>query len=117
MKRAPKVIIIHPDDILLIILNKSTGSAEYDLLSCVTVSSTGGLSILGVPVVDTIAQTQGQFNIIDSNGIVMGIRENLNIRFFEQDSSNVRTNKITIRAESRITLANHSASNVIKGVS
>jgi hypothetical protein len=47
--------------------------------------------------------------------MVMGIRESLNIRMFEQDSTNVRYNKITVRAEARIAFANYSPLNVIQG--
>jgi hypothetical protein len=37
--------------------------------------------------------------------MVMGIRENFRIEMFEQDGNNVRTNRITIRAEARVAFA------------
>lgn len=115
LKRSPKAIIINPTDLTRVLLNVSSGSGEFDLPSYISVNDNGGLSILNVPIIDTVGQTAGRFNVIDSNGMVLGIRENLNIRFFEQDSTNVQYNKITIRAEARIAFANYSAYNVIQG--
>ncbi len=60
---------------------------------------------LGVPVMDSVAQTLGRFNILDTDQMVMGIRENFRIEMFEQDGNNVRTNRITIRAEARVAFA------------
>jgi hypothetical protein len=70
---------------------------------------------MGVPIVDTLAQTAGRFNILDTSQMVMGIRENFNIRMFETNEDDAKYNRILIRAEARVSFANYSASNVIQG--
>ncbi len=115
LQRRPTAVVIHPDDLPDLLLNVSAGSGEYDLPSYVRVNDLGGLSILGVPVIDTPAQTTGRFNILDTNQMLMGIRENFKIEFFEQDGSNVRTNRITVRAEARVAFATYGAANTIQG--
>jgi hypothetical protein len=74
-----QVIVIHPSDLSRIYLNVSAGSAEFDLPDYVTVNAQGGISFLGVPVMDSVAQTLGRFNILDTHQMVMGIRENFRI--------------------------------------
>ena len=78
-------------------------------------NTTGAISILGVPVVDTTAQTLGRFNVIDNNGSLMAIRQGITIEFFEQDSTNVRYNRITVRIESRIAYPTYGATYAIQG--
>ena len=81
----------------------------------VSVNAQGGINILGVSVIDTLAQTSGRFNILDTSQMLMGVREDFHIEMFKEDGDNVRKNKVTIRAEARIAFANYSPSNVIQG--
>lgn len=113
-QRNPKVIIIHPADLGDLILNKASGSDEYDFPPGISVNASGGLTVLGINVIDTVGQTEGVFNILDTTGIIMGVREALNIRFFE-DAALAKYNKIMVRAEARVCVANYSPYNVIKG--
>ena len=115
LERNASAIVINPVDLTRILLNQAAGSGEFDLPGYVSVNANGGLSILNIPILDTVGQTAKRYNILDNSQMVMGIRENLNIRFFEQDVDNVQKNMITIRAEARIAYANYSPSNVIQG--
>jgi hypothetical protein len=63
------------------------------------VNGQGGISILVIPVIITTAQTAHQFDILGTDGIIMGVREQLNIRFFFEDGANIRENMCTIRAD------------------
>ncbi|MCG7858248.1 phage major capsid protein [Flavihumibacter sediminis] len=113
--RAAKVIVINPGNLASLLLNTAAGSGEFDLPSYISVNSAGGISILGIPVIDTPAQTLGTFSVLDTDQMLMGIREAFSIRMFEQDEDNVKRNKITIRAESRIAFAVHNDTGNIKG--
>ena len=63
---------------------------------------------------DTVVQTVGRFNILDTDQMIMGVRENFKFELFEQDGSNVRTNRVMVRAEARIAFADYPF-NVIQG--
>jgi HK97 family phage major capsid protein len=115
INRTATGIVLHPTDLESILLNTAVGSGEFDLPSYVSVSSQGGISILGVPVVVTTAQTVGRYDIIDDSGMLMAFRQNTTIEFFEQDSTNVRYNKVTARIESRIAFPVYGSTYVIKG--
>jgi hypothetical protein len=69
------IIIIHPLNYENVLLNIADGSGEFNLPSYVSVNATGGVNILGVPVVDTTAQTLNRYNIIDNNGSLFAIRQ------------------------------------------
>lgn len=94
LQRNPAVIVVHPGSLTSILLNTATGSGEFDLPSYISVNNRGGLSILGVPVIDTVAQTLGTFNVLDTSQMLMGIREGFKIEMFPEDGNNVRTNRI-----------------------
>ena len=113
--RRPTGIVINPDDLGRILLNKASGSGSFDVPSYVTISATGDVSVLGVPVITEPGQVLGRYNILDASRMLMGIRENFRIQAFEQDSDNVRTNKITFRGESRIAFVPGSILNNIQG--
>lgn len=115
LRMNPSAIIISADDLGVILLNVSTGSGEFNLPSFIQISNTGGISILGVPVIISASQTANRFDILDANQMVYGNRESFNLRLFEQDASNVTKNLITIRAESRFAFSVYSPSAVIQG--
>lgn len=111
----PTGVIINPADYAGLLLNTSSGSGVFDLPSYVSVSPFGQISILGVPVLDTPAQTAKVYTIIDNNGSLLAIRQNVTVEFFEQDTDNVQKNMITARVESRIALAIYGAAFNVKG--
>lgn len=113
--KAPTGIIINPADYAGLLLNVSSGSGVFDLPSYVSVSAFGQLSILGVPVLDTPSQGSQVYTIIDNNGSLLAVRQNITVEFFEQDSTNVRENMVTARVEARIALATYAATYNVKG--
>lgn len=111
----PTGVIINPADYAGLLLNTSSGSGVFDLPSYVSVSPFGQISILGVPVLDTPAQTAKVYTIIDNAGSLLTVRQNVTVEFFEQDTDNVQKNMITARVESRIALAIYGAAFNVKG--
>lgn len=86
-------------------INKATGSGEYDYPMSMVQTPDGLLRIGGVPIMWS--------NIFDDNEGVVGDfargtaifqRQGMNIRYFEENKDNVEKNIITIRLEGRIAL-------------
>ena len=116
LERNPDLIIMHPNDYYPLLINSASGSGEYTSPLVAQISVDGGnMKIAGVPVVVTTGQTAGTYTIIDRSGTLIGVAEGLNIRFFEQNEDDAKTNKILIRIESLMTLAVFGANYVIKG--
>jgi HK97 family phage major capsid protein len=108
-------VILHPQDIVEIMLNKAAGSGEYDLPGMVVIQG-GRLYIMGVPVFKTTAMPRGQYLVgAFRRGCMLFIRENPSIEFFDQDRDNVITNKITVRIEGRAALAIFRVEAFVKG--
>lgn len=96
-------IVLHPTDYFNIMLNKAALTGAYDLPKIVTLDESGVLRILGVPVVRTNAQTVDKFLVGDFiQGAQLLIQEGIRIEFFEQDGTNVRENKVTVRIEETV---------------
>lgn len=89
-----------------IIINKATGSGEYDLPSVVTVGNDGQLRILGRPVFsNTYLDGTGTSAIVgDWNEAQLLMRSMPRLRFFEQNEDNATKNVILVRIEERIAL-------------
>ena len=115
MRRNPTAILLSPFDLGFLLLNTASGSGEFNVPIYVEINPTGAITIAGVPVVVLPSQTPNRFNIIDNSQMVMGIREAFNIRIFEQDSTNVSHNLLTVRAESRVAFSVYNTSAVIQG--
>lgn len=117
MDRTATGIVMATADYYPLVLNKSAGSLEYDLPQVVTVDpATGILRILGVPVVHTTAQTTGTYLIGDfDQGAQLLFQEGMRIEFFEQDGTNVRENKVTVRIEETVALPVYGATYFVKG--
>jgi hypothetical protein len=113
LKRRASGIIVNPDSLESLILNKADGSGEYDLPSLVSLSSVGQLMIMGVPVVDVAEQPTGIFTVHDNTGSLYAVRQGITIEFFNEIYA--KTNKIMIRIESRIAFPNFGASSTVKG--
>ena len=88
----------------------------YDVPKIVNISSTGAVSIAGVPVVWTVAQAEDTYTVGDfAHGSSLLFREAPRVEFFNQGGTNVRENKITIRIEERIAFAVYGSTYIIKG--
>ena len=111
--------LLRPADYYSFFLNKATGSGEYDLPQGV-VFNNGVLYILGVPFYPSTAVKKDTTNgndyyVGDLNGANIMQQEAMRIEFFEQDGTNVRENKITVRIEETIALPVYGADYLIKG--
>lgn len=111
--------LLRPADYYSFFLNKATGSGEYDLPQGV-VFNNGVLYILGVPFYPSTAVKKDSTNgndyyVGDLNGANIMQQEAMRIEFFEQDGTNVRENKITVRIEETIALPVYGSDYLIKG--
>lgn len=95
-------ILLRPVDYYSFFKNKAAGSGEYDLPQNVTFAN-GVLFISGVPVFASTALTAGKYIVGDwEMGAQLLIQNGMRIEFFEQDGTNVRENKITVRIEESV---------------
>lgn len=116
-KRQATGIVLRPAQYNSMFINKASGSGEYDLPNGVTFVN-GILYILGVPVAKTTALTTPDYVVGDFvNGAEILIGEAMNIQFFEQDSTNVRTNQVTVRIEEYAALPVYGSNFFVKGSS
>lgn len=65
MERSPDVIILNPEDVYRLLVSKAASSGEYDSPVVVKTSDNGNMSIAGVAVVATTAQTTGTYSIVE----------------------------------------------------
>lgn len=108
-------IVMRPADYYSFFLNKADGSGEYDLPQGVQFVN-GVLFILGVPVAPTTAVTAGDYIVGDFQlGAQLLIQEGMRLEFFEQDGTNVRENKITVRIEESIAFPIYGSNYFVKG--
>jgi len=98
-------ILLSPEQYYALLLNRSTTN-EYTLLGLGVVSSMNGqMYISGIPVFKSTAMADNKYLVGDwAKGAQLYVRENPIVRFFEEDGTNVRENKITVRVEGRIAL-------------
>lgn len=114
-EREANGIVMRPADYYSFFKNKAEGSGEYDLPQGVSFVN-GVLYILGIPVAPTTALTSGDYVVGDfRNGAQLLIQEGMRIEFFEQDSTNVRENKVTVRIEETVALPVYGGDYFIKG--
>lgn len=108
-------IVLHPAAYYEIALNKATGSGEYDLPGIVVIQN-GQLYVAGVPVYKTTAIDASTYLVGDFElGCQLFIREQPEVRFFEEDANNVTLNLITVRIEGRVALAIYRAEAFVQG--
>lgn len=101
-ERDATAIVLRPVDYYGFFKNKATDSGVYDLPKNVTFVN-GVLYISGVPVYATTAMPSGKFIVGDwAMGAQLLIQNGMRIEFFEQDGTNVRENKITVRIEESV---------------
>lgn len=103
-------ILLNPRQYYALMLTKGTTN-EYTLPGGSAINIINGqIYIAGIPVYKSTAMnvnlpTQDSFLVGDfAMGAQLFIRENPIVRFFEEDGTNVRENKITVRVEGRVAL-------------
>jgi len=98
-------ILLSPEQYYALLLTKGTTN-DYTLPGLGTVNSVNGqLFVAGIPVFRSTAMTDSKYLVGDwAKGAQLFIRENPIVRFFEEDGTNVRENKITVRVEGRVAL-------------
>lgn len=103
-------ILLSPKQYYAILMTKGT-TLEYSLPGGSAVNIVNGqIYICGIPVYKSTAlftqlPAQDTFLVGDWNmGAQLFIRENPIVRFFEEDGTNVRENKITVRVEGRVAM-------------
>jgi HK97 family phage major capsid protein len=98
-------VLLNPAEIVDIILNKASGSGEYDNPNGVVGVVNGVLNIAGLSVRKTNKITAGEFLLGNFNHAQIFQRLAPQLRFFEQDQDNVTKNLVTVRIEERLALA------------
>lgn len=103
-------ILLNPKQYYALLMTRGN-TLEYTLPGGSAVNVINGqIYIAGIPVykstaMNTVNPAQDSFLVGDwSMGAQLFIRENPVVRFFEEDGTNVRENKITVRVEGRVAL-------------
>lgn len=103
-------ILLNPKQYYALLMTRGN-TLEYTLPGGSAVNVVNGqIYIAGIPVykstaMNTVNPAQDSFLVGDwSMGAQLFIRENPVVRFFEEDGTNVRENKITVRVEGRVAL-------------
>jgi len=109
------VVLLHPRDAVSIILNKASGSGEYDLPPGTIGFVNNRLSIAGMTVVQTQSITKGQFLTGDSNASQFVTRLSPEIKVYEQNEDDAKKNLIMFRIEERAALATYYPTWWVKG--
>lgn len=98
-------ILINPLNYYKMLIQKASGSGEYDLPTALVSVVNGQLYIAGVPVFKSTAIASDKFVVGDW---VMGAnfisRDPVRVQFAYEDSDNFRRNKVTVRIEERVAL-------------
>jgi HK97 family phage major capsid protein len=116
-ERMATAVLLRPIDLAAFYKNKASGSGEYDLPDNV-VFINGQLYISGVPVIASTAINTTDYVVGDfEQGAALLTQEAMRLEFFEQDGTNVRENKVTVRIEGNYALPVYGDDYFIKGTS
>lgn len=108
-------VVLRPKEYYNFFKNKAVTSGMYDLPRNF-IYNNGVLSVSGIPVIPTTAVIDGDFFVGDwQDGAQLLIQENMRLEFFEQDGTNVRENKVTVRIEETVAFPVYGASFFIMG--
>jgi HK97 family phage major capsid protein len=121
-EREANIIMLRPQHYYGFFKNKAAGSGEYDLPQNVVITN-GQLYISGILAVPTTALNintaptpdDADYVVGDVNGAAFLVQESMRIEIFEQDGTNVRENKITVRIEETCALPVYGSNYFIKG--
>lgn len=113
-ERNANAIILRPSAYYSFFLNKASGSGEYDLPQGVSIVN-GRLFFMGIPAYASTALTGTDYIVGDLEGAQLLTQESMRIEFFEQDGTNVRENKVTVRIEGNFALPVYGSTYFIKG--
>lgn len=109
-------ILVNPANYYNMLLNKASGSGEYDLPGSLVAFQGGQLYIAGVPVYQSTAIAKDKFLVGDwALGANFITREPVRLEFFYEDGTNVRENKVTVRIEERVALPIYGDDYFIRG--
>lgn len=108
-------ILLRPKDYYSFFKNKADGSGEYDLPLGVTFVG-NQMYLFGIPVWASTAITSPDYVVGDFEmGAQLLTQEGMRIEFFDQDGTNVRENKVTVRIEGNYALPVYGPDYFIKG--
>jgi len=97
-------VLLNPADWYNLLLYKGSTGGAYTQPGLV-IFENGTLTVAGVPVFKSTAQTRYDMLVGDWNmGANFITREPARVEFFREDSTNVRTNQVTVRIEERVAL-------------
>lgn len=109
--RKPSFALVSPLDYFLMTSAKDT-TGNYILQG-------GGNGLVpnldGVPIIEHTAVADGDFLLGDRNAAEIDFRENIGIKFFEQDQDNAIKNMVTIVIEERLALPIYYVNGFLKG--
>jgi hypothetical protein len=101
----PNGVVLSNADYVDILLNKATGSGEFDLPRVTTVNPTTGLlQLVGMPVFAHSYFAQGTGLVGDWNQAQLLTRQAPRIRFYDQNADDAEKNVILVRIEERVAL-------------
>lgn len=109
----PTSIVLNPSDYTKILLNETNATSGYDLPKVVSVSSTGQVSILGVPVYMASWTAAKSYIVMNGQKVLDCIQEDMNLQV---DNSEKFSSNISIfRIEKQSQIAVLAPAEVIKG--
>lgn len=110
-KRVPSFALVSPLDYYVMTSTKDT-TGNYVLLG-------GGNGLVptldGVPIVEMNQMTDGDFLLGDRRAAEINFRQNVVVRFYDQDRDNAIKNAITIVIEERVALPVYYTNGFVKG--
>lgn len=109
----PNAIFLHPTDWLKLVTEKDdNGMPIYPA----QILSGGMVTINGVPVIASTAVTSDEFFVGDfRNGATLAVRQDVNVSFSSEHSTNFIDGNVTVMAEERIALPIHNTSAFVYG--
>lgn len=110
----PTAIVLNPADYTNILLNETNATSGYDLPPAMNVSSTGQVTVLGVPCYMATWVGAGDYLVFNGNKVLDCIQEGLNLQV---DNSEKFSSNISIfRIEKQSQIAILAPAEVVKGV-